>query len=119
MKKECPIYQTAKFVGKRWTILILAELNRGRERLKRYSYLKKNMPGITPKMLSARLKELEKEGMINKRVDTSSFPIKSEYGLTKKGEGFVEVLKAMKEWAMEYRVGNEHCKKVDCRECDF
>ena len=82
MDKKCPIYQVMGFAGKRWTILVLIEIYKGRKEWKRYSRIKEKLQTITPKMLSARLKELEKEGMLKKRIDSKEFPIKTEYKLT-------------------------------------
>ena len=112
---ECTIYKTANFIGKRWTLLILLELfkNPG---VKRYSEIKSKL-AITPKILSLRLKELEKEGMINKKIDTSKFPIKCEYSLTKSGEDFIKIIKDMKKWALKWKFKNIACEKMDCRNC--
>ncbi len=75
------------------------------------------MKEITPKILSARLKELEKEGLIDKKVDASKFPVKCEYSLTKSGEDFIHIIKNIKEWALRWEVKNIICEKADCREC--
>ena len=53
MDKDCSVYKTADFIGKRWTLLILLELYRGKK-IKRYSQIKENLHEITPKMLSTR-----------------------------------------------------------------
>ena len=119
MNRKCPIYQVANFLGKRWTLLIICELNKGKKKWKRYSEIKKKLPEMTPKMLSARFKELEREGLIRKHVDASTFPIKSEYRLTEKGEDFIGVVQDMKQWALKWQVRNEHCENVNCEECDL
>ncbi len=119
MDKKCPIYSVANFIGKRWTLLIICELYKGGAKWKRYSQIKKKLPEMTPKMLSSRLKEMQKEGLIKKRVDASSFPIKSEYSLTDKGLDFIKVVMGMKEWALKWEVKNEHCESVDCKECEL
>jgi DNA-binding HxlR family transcriptional regulator len=114
MDKNCTIYKTADFVGKKWTLLILLELYKNK---KRYSELKKSIPTITPKILSLRLKELEKENMIVKKVDSQTFPIKCEYSLTKGGEEFIDVIQDMKKWALKWKVKNKVCKNSDCSQC--
>ncbi len=119
MDKKCPIYKTVGFIGKRWTMLIVAELHKGKDKWKRYSHIKSRLPDITPKILSARLKELEKEGLIKRRVDARSFPIKSEYCLTGSGEDFVKIIKDMKQWALKWNVKNEHCENVNCKYCEL
>jgi len=119
MNDKCPIYNTVTFTGKRWTIIILYEIYKGRKKWKRYSQIKRKVPGITPKMLSARFRELEAEGMIKKRVDASNFPIKSEYRLTPKGDDFIKIIRGMRQWGLKWKVSNEHCETVHCRDCDF
>ncbi len=119
MDKRCTIFQTAEFIGKRWTILILLELYKGKDRWKRFTDLKESLPNITPKILSMRLKELEKQKLVEKRVDASSFPIKSEYCLTKHGLDFIKVIKEMKNWAIKWDRARGTCALTDCKECEF
>jgi len=117
MDEKCTIYRTADFVGKRWTIVLLLELYKNNSKAKRYSEIKSNMEGITPKMLSARLKELSQEGLVNKKVDASSFPVKCEYSLTKSGEDFIKIIKDMKKWALKWKINNKTCLNSDCHKC--
>lgn len=117
MDEECTIYKTADFIGKRWTIVILLELYRGKSKTKRYSQLKMNIPDITPKILSARLKELEKERLISKKVYTDSIPIRCEYGLTKSGVEFIKIVQHLKTWSLKWKVNNKICERVNCKEC--
>jgi len=119
MEKNCTIYKTADFIGKRWTIPILLELFKGDNQLKRYSHLKKNLLNITPKMLSARLKELEKYKMIKKQIDTTNVPIKCEYFLTGSGKDFIKIIKSMKRWALKWNVRNKVCEELNCKNCDI
>ncbi len=117
MNDDCTIYQTANFIGKRWTLLILLELYKGESKQKRYSEIKKGLSDITPKILSLRLKELGKEGLISKKVDASSFPVKCEYSLTKSGEDFIKIVQDIKKWALKWKVKNIVCEKANCKEC--
>jgi DNA-binding HxlR family transcriptional regulator len=119
MNDKCPIYNTAVLIGKRWSILILAELQRGGKEWKRYSEVKRGLPGITPKMLSMRLRELEKDGLIKRRVEAQSFPISSEYSLTDMGKGLVSVIRDMRQWAIKWNVKNSYCESASCDECDI
>lgn len=116
MDDKCTIYRTADFIGKKWTILILLEIYKG-EGAKRYSEIKANIPGITPKVLSARLKELAKEGLVGRKVDSSSFPIKCEYSLTKSGADFIRIIKDIKKWALKWKIMNKSCLDSDCSKC--
>ena len=68
-------------------------------------------------VLSARLKELEHEELILKRVDSSTVPIKSEYSLTKSGEDFIKIIQDMKKWALKWKFKNIVCEKANCKEC--
>lgn len=117
MDKDCTIYKTMDFIGKKWTLLILLELYKGASKIKRYSELKKNLPDITPKILSARLKELNKQGLIIKKVDAETFPVKCEYSLTKSGLEFVDIIKNIKQWALKWKVKHKICQSADCKEC--
>lgn len=119
MDQNCVIYETASFIGKKWTLLILLELYKGKDSLKRYSELKNSLLGITPKILSLRLKELEKEKLLKKRVDASNFPIKCEYSLTKSGEDFIKIIKYIKKWALKWNIKNKVCEETNCKNCTF
>ena len=114
---NCTIYKTANFIGKRWTLVILLELYKGENKLKRYSEIKTIIPNITPKILSARLKELEVEKLIEKKIDASQFPIKCEYSLTKSGIEFIKIIKDIKSWALKWKIKNRVCGRTDCKNC--
>ncbi len=118
MNKECAIYKTVDFIGKKWTLLILLELYKG-EKIKRYSQLKNNLPDITPKILSTRLKELEKQGLITKKIDATNFPVKCEYSLTKSGEDFINIIKDIKQWTLKWKDKNKICENLDCENCEL
>jgi len=119
MNEECTVYKTMSYLSKKWTLLILLELYKGKSETKRYSEIKKNMPDISPKILSARLKELEKEEIITKKIDTTYFPIKCEYSLTDVGKDFIPIIKNIKSWALEWKNQNEICDEQDCKDCEF
>jgi DNA-binding HxlR family transcriptional regulator len=119
MNNDCTIYKTTEFIGKRWTLLILLELYKGDFKKKRYSELKNSLDRITPKILSTRLKELAKEGMIKKDIDASKFPIKCEYSLTESGMDFIKIIKDMKKWALKWNVQNKVCSESNCKNCEF
>ncbi len=118
MDEKCTIYRTADFIGKRWTILILLELYKGNAK-KRYSELKRCLPGITPKILASRLRELEDKKLVDKKVDASSFPVKCEYSLTGSGQEFIKIIKDMKKWALKWNIKNKACASEDCKHCMF
>lgn len=119
MDKRCTVYRTVSFVGKKWTLLILLELYKKKTKWKRYSQLKNSLMDITPKMLSDRLKELEKGNLIVKRVDAKHAPIKCEYSLTSSGREFIEVVKDLKKWGLKWNLGNPVCESSKCENCEF
>jgi DNA-binding HxlR family transcriptional regulator len=105
------------FIGKRWTLLILLELFKGKGETKRFSELKRSLPDITPKMLSERLRELEVEGLVHHSLDDTVVPPKSMYTLTQSGHEFIEIIGSIKSWALKWKVHNTLCKNLNCREC--
>jgi DNA-binding HxlR family transcriptional regulator len=116
MDKSCPVYYASNLIGKRWTILIILELHKGDAKWKRFHELKNRLPQLTPKILSMRLKEMEKEGLLIKKVDSSTVPIKSEYSLTKKGEEFIEIIEHIKQWTLKHK-SMRKCTSKDCKHC--
>lgn len=94
----CPIEFTLKIIGGKWKLLILYYLMV--DRVKRYGELKRNITGITHKMLSTQLKELESEGVIL-RKEYHQIPPKVEYSLTERGATLLPVLGMMYDWGKE------------------
>jgi DNA-binding HxlR family transcriptional regulator len=91
---DCGLTKTLKIIGSKWTILLLHNLFEGK---KRFGELERSLPGISPKTLSLRLQELEKEKIIKKKV-FAEVPLHVEYTLTPKGESLKEVFDKMVEW---------------------
>jgi len=85
-------------VGDRWTMLILRDLSWGRMR---FSALLESLAGISPNLLSERLKKLEEHAMIE-RVFYSDHPPRAEYKLSAKGKAFVPVLKALRAYGEQW-----------------
>lgn len=108
---------TVKYLTKKWTLLIILELYKGENYTRRFSELKESLSDITPKILSERLKELEEEGIIIKNVDASAFPVRCEYTLTKSGLDLIEIIRAIKRWALIWKIDNIPCGNQDCRDC--
>jgi DNA-binding HxlR family transcriptional regulator len=63
--KSCPIEATFKIIGKKWTVLVIREMLRGTTQFNR---LLENIEGITPKVLTERLRELQKFGIVRRRI---------------------------------------------------
>ncbi|MCC5628231.1 winged helix-turn-helix transcriptional regulator [Nostoc sphaeroides CHAB 2801] len=96
------VQTTLKILGGKWKILILWHL---KDEAKRYSQLKHLMPEITEKMLIQQLRELENDGIVNRKV-YSDVPLKVQYSFTDYGRTLIPVLKALCDW------GQEHLKRV-------
>lgn len=95
---SCSVEITLKVIGGRWKVLILRELFVG---IKRFGELHRALHGITQKMLTQQLRELEQDGIINRHVYLQ-VPPKVEYSLTELGETLKPILDAMHEWGLKY-----------------
>lgn len=94
----CPVGTTLELIGGKYKALILWHLSEGKLR---FSALHKIITGITPKMLTQQLRELESQGLIHREV-YPIIPPKVEYSLTVLGESLMPVLIAMRDWGAEY-----------------
>jgi len=97
--KCCPVDNTFKIVGKKFTIHILRNmifLNQTR-----FSQFLESVEGINPKTLSVRLREMEKSGLIKRKVYPNT-PIRIEYSITEKGEALKPILDQMAAFSMKY-----------------
>jgi DNA-binding HxlR family transcriptional regulator len=86
---DCPIAASLGLLGRKWTILIIRDI--AMRKVERFSELRKTVEGITPRVLSQRLKELEAEGMIE-RVENRGSPKLVRWNLTEKGWDTVPIL---------------------------
>jgi DNA-binding HxlR family transcriptional regulator len=87
----CPVQRTAKILDGKWTTLIVRDLISGK---KRYSELQRSLSGISPRLLAARLRLLERHGMLTRTV-YPTVPPTTEYELTSLGYGLCDVIEAM------------------------
>lgn len=92
--EHCPVRTTLKVIGGKWKLPILWYLRDGHLR---YSELQKIIEGITPKMLAEQLRELEKDGIVARKV-YPVVPPKVEYSLTEYGRTLDPILKTMGAW---------------------
>ena len=100
----CPHYHRAvELIGRRWTGAILRALIVG---VCRFSDLTLTVPGLSDRMLSERLKELEAEGVVVRHVMPET-PVRIEYQLTEKGQSLGAVIEAVSTWADEWVVEPE------------
>lgn len=89
--ESCPVAKTAELIDGKWTTRIIRDLLTGK---KRYSELQHSLTGISPKVLAARLRFLEEEGLITKAV-YPVVPPHTEYQLTRRGMKLRAVIGAM------------------------
>ncbi len=102
--KSCPIEHTVNLIGHKWKVLIIRNLmNNGTQR---FSELSKGIHGISQKMLTQQLRQLETDGIIDRKV-YPEVPPKVEYSLTELGNSLKPILEAMNLW------GTEHMKLVN------
>ena len=92
----CPAYTRAmEIIGRRWTGAIIRSMLAGASR---YSEILAAVPGLSDRLLSERLKELEAEGVVERCV-TPSTPVRVDYRLTEKGHALGSVVRAVASWA--------------------
>ncbi len=91
-------HQAIELIGRRWTGAIVFLLLKSPCR---FAALRDAIPEITDRMLSERLQELEREGVVRRTVVPET-PVRVEYALTKKGRALAEAIDAMVEWAHKW-----------------
>lgn len=102
-------HRASELIGRRWTGAIIFLLLK---QTCRFATLRDAIPGITDRMLSERLQELEDEGLVERTVLPES-PVRVEYALTRKGRALAEPIGALAEWAEKYVPLTEARAKAD------
>jgi len=102
----CAVEITLDIIGGRWKVLILHELFHG---VKRFNELHRSLNGVTQKMLTQQLRELEDAGIIHREV-YPQVPPKVEYSLTPLGRTLEPILDAMHQWGQRYH--QEHISEA-------
>ena len=92
---RCPVVRALSVIGERWTLLILRDLFTHPSR--RFQDFRESLTGCAPNTLSARLKTLEENGLIERQL-YEEHPPRFEYVLTKKGRETGPVLTALRDW---------------------
>lgn len=93
-RKTCPAEIALKAISGRWKLLIVRELW---SEVRRFGELQRALEGITQKMLTQQLREMEQDGIIHREVYLQ-IPPKVEYSLTQLGESLKPIIEAMHEW---------------------
>ena len=106
----CPRYEHAiQLLGKRWTGLLLDALMEGP---RRFCELTATVEGLSDRVLSDRLRELEVEGVVE-RIVYPQIPVRVEYKLTEKGLALKPVVEAIHEWANKWVTLSEDSSSVE------
>lgn len=100
---NCPVEYTASIIGNKWKIIILRDLLTG---TKRYNELTRSVVGISAKVLTENLRDLERDGIVKRKV-YPVVPPKVEYSLTEKGKDLKDVLESMRSFGLKYK-GEDH-----------
>jgi DNA-binding HxlR family transcriptional regulator len=95
---RCPVETTLAVVGGKWKPLILWHLGEG---VRRFSELQRLIPGITRKILTQHLRELERDGIVARRI-FNEMPPRVEYSLAKYGSTWRPLLRALCDWGSRH-----------------
>jgi DNA-binding HxlR family transcriptional regulator len=97
--EDCPVARTLDLIGERWTGLLLRDLLLHGPR--RFQDFQNSLGGVAPNTLSARLKSMEDDGLIE-RVLYNERPPRLEYVLTERGKSLGPVIRAMRDWGLKH-----------------
>jgi DNA-binding HxlR family transcriptional regulator len=105
-KYYCPVEAAIEVIGGKWKLMILWRLN---QKTHRFADLRREIPGISEKMLIQHLRQLEADGIVERKV-FATVPPKVEYSLTEHGKSLRQALNAISDW------GKVHIEKTgaDC-----
>lgn len=96
---ECPVATTVSIIGSKWKLLIIRNLL---VRPWRFNELKKDLDGISQKILTDSLHSMENDGIVTRTV-YPEVPPRVEYALSELGESMRPILDAMSQWGTEYK----------------
>jgi DNA-binding HxlR family transcriptional regulator len=103
-EKDCPVRATMDIIGGKWKPLILYYINAAG--VCRFGELQRYIPHITKKMLTQQLRELESDGIVNRKV-YQQVPPRVDYSLTESGKTLEPILQLMADWGTAHR-GRRH-----------
>lgn len=109
MFENCPIDYTLSLISGKWKLLILRSLSQGRLR---YGVLQKEIEGISAKVLTQQLREMEKDGLLE-RIVYPEVPPHVEYRLSRRGQELRPIMHELAQFGMK---DSERCGS-DCRQC--
>ncbi|MEM1076597.1 MAG: helix-turn-helix domain-containing protein [Pseudomonadota bacterium] len=108
-KQFCPVAMAAEVLGTRWTIVLLRELGSGSTR---FNDLRRGVPTMSPALLSRRLKELEKHGILRRHPNATN-PAVMEYTLTPSGEDLRTIVDDIGAWGQKWVTEADTLRNLD------
>lgn len=102
IKKElpvCPVETTLSLIGDKWKVLILRDLLNG---TMRFGELKNSIGSVSQKVLTAQLRDMESQGLVNRKV-YAEVPPRVEYSLTATGMSLKPIIDSMWDWGLDYK----------------
>ncbi len=97
-KHACPAETALQLVSGRWKLMVIFWLLQGEQR---FNALQRNLGGITHRTLARQLREMEADGLVERR-DYGEIPPRVDYRLTARGRSLQPILKAMEDWTVQY-----------------
>lgn len=96
---ECPVATAVNLIGNKWKPLILRNLLKGTQRFK---YLQYGIEGISPKVLTENLRQMEEDGLVKREI-FAEIPLRVEYSLTPLGEKMRPIINSLESFGKEYK----------------
>lgn len=103
----CPVAKSVEVLGDRWSLLIVRELLRG---VHGFNELERSLPGISRSLLAARLRRLERDGVVGRSV---AGPRRAEYRLTERGRELRAAVKVLNDWGVRWFVPTPRTSEID------
>ena len=96
---DCPVATTVQLIGSKWKLLIIRNL---RIRPWRFNELKRDLEGISQKVLTDSLRSMERDGIVIRTV-YPEVPVRTEYSLSSLGQSMLPIIIAMEDWGNSYK----------------
>ncbi len=96
--ERCPVTATMEIIGGKWKILIMYLISNG---INRFGKISMMLKGISKQMLTTQLRELEQDGILERKI-YAEIPPRVEYFLTPKGKSLLPIITMMKDWGLKY-----------------
>ena len=114
MAHTCVTLKTAQIIGKKWAVTILQEVSS--QDKKGFNYHLRQLRKISPKILAKRLRELEQQDLIERKIIKPTKPPQTSYSTTEKGKELLKIVNNLSAWSNKYNKGDIKCRS-DCPNC--